>query len=46
MEKRTMEHMLLNSRNKIERLEKIFGIQEEPTPKSSMVSTRTNNFFE
>lgn len=38
--------MLLNSKNKIERLEKIFGIQEEFTPKNSPLSTKTNNFFE
>ena len=42
-----MEHMILNSKNKIERLEKIFGICDEPAPKTnSTFSTKTNNFFE
>ena len=46
IQKRTMEHMILNSKNKIQRLEKIFGIHEESAPKNSPFSTKTNNFFE
>ena len=46
MQKRSMEHMVVNCRNRIEELEKIFGVVEEKGSRNSSVrSVKTNNFF-
>ena len=45
-----MEHIILSCKNRIERLENIFGVESEEkdrsSGRSSFVSTQTNNFFD